>query len=445
MRAASHHYVETIFALSSGALPAGLAVIRLSGADVRFGLETLTGSVPPARQACLRTIRNRNNLELDRGIVLFFPQPASFTGEDCAELHVHGGRAVVSAVMQALRDIDGFRQAEAGEFTRRAFENGRIDLTAVEGLADLISAQTEMQRRLALEQAQGGPARLYDGWAKRLTHERALIEAGLDFADEGDVPDGVAGDVGRRLEQLAGELENHLCQGRASEMVREGMRVVIAGAPNAGKSTLMNALARRPVSIVSDEPGTTRDIVSVTLDLGGYIVHVQDTAGLRDDAGKVEREGIRRARDAMATADVVLYLHDLSNPAGSGATELPVENGILVGSKADLVESDADGPVDIRLSAETGEGVEDLLGLLEQKVGALAGVSGQMAPMRERHRQQIQLCLAHVQRVVASPDLAGELVAEELRAAAEALGRITGWVDVEDLLDVIFGSFCIGK
>ena len=328
-------YEGTIYALSSGALPSGVAVMRISGPGTRFGLETLCGCVPAAREATLRTIRDRNGLALDRGLVIFFPGPASFSGEDCAELHLHGGRAVVAAVSEALGALEGFRYAEAGEFTRRAFENGKLDLTRVEGLADLVAAQTEMQRRMALDQAGGALQALYDGWMRRLTHCRALVEAGLDFSDEDDVPEDVSDGVRSDIRDIRGEMAAHLDRARTGEFVRDGCRVAIAGAPNAGKSSLLNALARREVAIVSDEPGTTRDVLTVTLDLDGYAVIVQDTAGLREAVEKVEQEGIRRAQAAIDAADIVLFLCDLSSMASVPAVVR--DKTILVGTKADLV------------------------------------------------------------------------------------------------------------
>ena len=287
-----------------------MAVIRISGPGVRFGLETLIGSVPEPRRATLRSIGRGSAKPIDRGLVLFFPAPESFTGEDVAELHVHGGRAVVAAVLAELAGFAGFRPAEAGEFTRRAFLNGRMDLTEVEGLADLIAAETEAQRRQAVRQAGGALRVLYDGWRERLVRARALIEAELDFADEDDIPASVSGGAFAEARAVGQEIAAHLAD-RRGERLREGAEVVVLGPPNAGKSSLINAIAQRDVAIVAPEPGTTRDLIEVRLDLGGYPVTLVDTAGLRDAAGEVEREGIRRARVRAEGADVVLWLADL--------------------------------------------------------------------------------------------------------------------------------------
>ncbi len=285
---------DTIFALSSGPPPSGVAVIRLSGPGVRFGLETLVESVPEPRHASLRSIRGRDGEVIDRGLVLFFPGPASFTGEDVAELHVHGGRAVVAAVLAAVEPLPGFRPAEAGEFTRRAFANQRMDLTQVEGLADLIAAETEAQRRQALRQADGALGRRYESWRNVLIHARALVEAELDFAEEDDVPPRASAPVWDSVALLEKEIVNHI-EDRRGERLRDGVEIVILGPPNAGKSSLLNAIANRDVAIVTPEAGTTRDLIEVKLDLGSMPVTLVDTAGLRQTASLVESEGIRRA------------------------------------------------------------------------------------------------------------------------------------------------------
>lgn len=435
---------ETIFALSSGAPPAGIAIVRISGARVRFAIETFCGSLPPARKAVLRSIRSNRSEDIDTGLVLFFPAPHSFTGEDCGEFHIHGGRSVISALLAELGRLPGFRPAEAGEFTRRAFENGRLDLTAVEGLSDLVAAETEMQRRLALEHARGKLASLYDEWARTLTRCRALVEAGIDFADEGDVPDDVAEDIRAELGLLRIALAAHLEDAKAGAIIRDGFRVAIAGPPNAGKSSLMNALARRDVSIVSPEPGTTRDILTVTLDLGGYAVILQDLAGLRETAGAVEQEGIRRAMGAIAEADLVLLLGDHEEPPAAGLLDMNVAI-VRVGTKSDLVAPEMLSWADISISTVTGAGLPELVDLLKRRVAAATARSANTIPARLRQRGCLAQALDHLDRAVRDDRLPAELLAEELRAAAQSLGRITGRVDVEDLLDVIFASFCIGK
>ena len=316
---------DTIFALSSGPVPAGVAVIRASGPGVRFGLETLVGSLPQPRQAAVRAIRRRNGELLDRGLVLFFAAPASFTGQDVAELQVHGGRAVVAAILNALSDLPGFRPAEPGEFTRRAFENGKAELTEVEGLADLIAAETEAQRRQALDQASGSLARLLEGWRGRLVRARALLEAGLDFVDEEDVDPMVLAASRREAALLAREMGDVIAAGDWGERVRRGFEVVLLGAPNVGKSSLLNALARREAAIVTEEPGTTRDMIEVAIEIAGHAVTLVDTAGLRDAESAVEREGIRRARRRGDAADLVLLLYDNEHPVA----EAPIGTAVL--------------------------------------------------------------------------------------------------------------------
>jgi len=439
------YHMDTIFALSSGAVPAAVAIIRLSGPRVRPVLETLTGSVPEPRRAGLRTVRDCGGAVIDRALVLYFPGPQSFTGEDCAEVHVHGGRAVVGALMRCLASIEGLRSAEPGEFTRRAFENGRMDLTEVEGLADLIAAETEMQRRQALEQSAGGLSEAYDRWRNMLTRSRAMIEADFDFADEEDVPGSVADTIWRSLSSLATEIDTHLSGSRAGEIIRDGYRIVILGAPNAGKSSLMNTLACRDIAIVSEELGTTRDVLEVHLDIAGFPVVLSDTAGLRDSAGEVEREGMRRAFRAAAAADLIVLLEDVSHPVAIDIADLDQDKILRVGSKADLAD-DADADTDAcRVSVKTRDGLDTLLGAIEQRVRAAAGGFSAAVPNRQRHREYLQACLSHLQAAVDGTDLPLEVRAEELRRAAAMLGRLTGHVDAEDLLDVIFSEFCIGK
>jgi tRNA modification GTPase len=435
---------DTIFALSSGPPPSGVAIIRLSGPRVRFALETLTDSIPEPRRASLRSLRTLNGERIDDGLVLFFPAPASFTGEDVAEFHVHGGRAVVAAVAVALAALPGFRPADAGEFTRRAFANGRLDLTQVEGLADLVQAETEAQRRQALRQADGALGTLYDGWREHLIRARALLEAELDFPDEDDVPGSVsvqAWDIVARLEQ---EMVNHLAD-RRGERIRDGAEIVILGAPNAGKSSLLNAIARREVAIVTPEPGTTRDLIEVRIDLGGYPVTVVDTAGLREADGAVEREGIRRAEARAAGADMVLWLSD-----GTAVERMPppLPDAIHVLTKADLIDSASQRSLpayDALVSASTGDGLQALLELLAARVAASLMPSEAALITRARHRAAVEAAAAGLRRARLGSTLPLELRAEELRSASDALARITGRIDVEDLLDVIFGDFCIGK
>ncbi len=437
--------METIFALSSGAVPAAVAIVRVSGPAVRFGLETIVGAVPEPRKARLCDLRDADGSIIDRALVLFFPEPHSFTGEDCVEFQLHGGRAVIAALQRRLALLEGYRSAEPGEFTRRAFENGRMDLTAVEGLADLISAQTEMQRRLALEQSAGALSVLYEGWREQLVRARAMIEAEFDFADEDDVPGSVAETVWKGLADLAGQIAAHLERSHAGEIIRDGFRIVILGAPNAGKSSLLNALARRDIAIVSDEVGTTRDVLELHLDIGGCPVTVFDTAGLREAAGAVEQEGMRRALAAAGRADLILVLEDLSDPRPIDLTSLDRDRVLMVGTKVDLSTPAETDPYDCCISVVDQTGMESLIGLVSARVEDAVGSLATALPTRKRHREYLVRCLDHLRLAVDGTDMALELRAEELRHAGEMLGRLTGRIDVDDLLDVIFGEFCVGK
>ena len=434
-------FTETIYALSSGAVPAGLAVIRISGPQVVEVIGSMVSKPVPARTTALRTIRTRNGEVLDNGLVLFFPGPNSFTGEDVVEFHLHGGRAVVSAVYRELSLFPGLRQAMAGEFSRRAFEKGKLDLLEIEGLADLISAETEMQRRLALEQSSGGLSAIYEGWAQRLTRGRALIEAELDFPDEDDVPGSVSDQVWSDMIELTKEIRQHLGMARTGEIIRDGFKVVIAGLPNAGKSSLMNALVRRDIAIVTDIAGTTRDVLSTDLDIDGFLVKLYDTAGLRETEEVVEREGIRRARIAMEAADLIIFIEDMSVPP-EGST---VPSSVLrVGTKADLpaISSSA---YDVRISVETGAGLNELRQAIGDRLRERVPPHSLAIPTRTRHNDSLAECVAAIESAIANDRVDLDLRAEQLRMAGTALGRITGRVDVENLLDVIFGEFCIGK
>jgi len=436
------HATDTIYALSSGGLPAGVAVVRLSGARAIEIAETLVGSLPTAREATLKTIRTRNGLTLDQGLILTFPAPASFTGEDCVELQVHGSKAVVASLFEELAAFEDCRLAENGEFTRRALENGKMDLVEVEGLADLISAETEMQRRLAMEHSAGKLSALYDGWAERLTRARALIEAELDFADEDDVPGSVSDQVWTDMTALAVEIERHLEGASFGEIIRDGLKIVIAGEPNAGKSSLMNALAKREVAIVTDIAGTTRDVLHVDLDIEGYAVRLYDTAGLRETEEVVEREGIRRALHTIAEADLVLSLAEIGKEARV-IFEGFEGRVVRIGTKCDL--HDAAGDYDLFLSVVTGAGFDALHDAIRNELSVRAAGFSLALPSRLRHRELLteSLRLLHL---ACKEDQAGlDIRAEYLRLAAHRLGRITGQVDVEDLLDVIFSEFCIGK
>jgi tRNA modification GTPase len=443
---------DTIVAPASGLGLAAIAVIRISGRKTRDVLEALCGGVPEPRHASLREIGPPRWSKLDRGLVLWFPGPASFTGEDMAELHVHGSRAVMHEVIAAVLSLGGTRLAEPGEFVRRAFENGKLDLTEVEGLADLINAETEAQRRQALAQAEGSLRALYEGWREELLRAQALIEAGLDFADEGDV----IADVSLKADAIAAGLlvaiSRHLSD-RSGERLRDGLRVVIAGPPNAGKSSLLNALAKRDVAIVSEEAGTTRDVIEVHLDLGGVPVMLIDTAGLREAQGMVEAEGIRRALARAEDADLVLWLVDATAPVweppfdvtgGKIGQSWTMGAQICVLNKVDLATVSG-GPDRIEISAKTGEGIDRLIAALHE-AAALATESGAGSPLmtRARHRTELESAQAALDRFGDS-SLSPELKAEELRIAARHLGRLTGHIDVEEVLGAIFAEFCIGK
>jgi tRNA modification GTPase len=437
-------FPDTIFALSSGRPPSGVAVVRLSGAASRASLEAIAGKLPEPRRAELTTFRDVSGDVIDRGLALFFPGPASFTGEDCAEFHLHGGRAVVEALSSVLAGLAGLRPAEPGEFTRRAFLNGKMDLVEVEALADLVAAETEAQRRFAVISAGGAQSELYAAWRRRILHARAMIEAELDFADESDVPGSVADEVWRDVAALADEIDEHISGFHRAEILREGFSVVIVGAPNAGKSSLLNALAKRDVAIVTDEPGTTRDLVQVALDLDGVKVVITDTAGIREGAGKVEAIGIERALASAREADLVLHLEDLS----ASHAKLPLARGkadiVEVGSKVDLVGDGVRDEIRLRISARTGAGIAELLQLISARASAAAGGSGSMFPARARHVALLKEASTAL-RGALREEAGLELRAEELRRAATAFGKIAGTIDVEEVLGVIFGEFCIGK
>ena len=432
----------TIFALSSGRLPAGVAIVRVSGPAARRVVEDLSGSVPAPRRAALRTVHDRLGEMIDEGIVLFFPGPNSFTGEDVGEFQLHGGRAVVSKLLSALSEMEGLRHAEPGEFSQRAFLNGRLDLVEAEALADLIEAETESQRRLALRAAGGSSSRTYDGWRERILHARAMIEAELDFSDEGDVPGSVSEVVWADIRSLLAEIESHVAGYRRAEIIRDGFRVAIVGAPNAGKSSLLNALASRDAAIVADEPGTTRDVVEVPLDLGGMKVIVSDTAGLRAPTGAVEAIGIDRSRGVAKSSDIVLLLEA---PDAPFCENLEVNGEVLrVWNKLDLGDPTIRSGSDLRVSALTGEGIETLLEFIGKAAVARTGSSAEPLPFKLRHVEMLRSCGLALEGALRE-ELPLELRAEELRIAGDDVGRITGKIDPEEVLGEIFSRFCIGK
>jgi tRNA modification GTPase len=403
----------------------------------------LAGRLPPPRSARRRRLTDpATGDQLDDGLVLWFPGPDSATGEDVAELHLHGSRAVLAAVTDALVRL-GLRLAEPGEFTRRAFLNGKLDLLQAEAIADLSAAETEAQRRQALRQLGGELGDLYRGWSRRLTRVLAHLEAAIDFPDE-DLPPQIENSILEESRALCSEIERHLADGHRGERLRDGIMVAIVGPPNAGKSSLLNRIARREAAITSPVAGTTRDIVEVAIDLAGFPVVLADTAGLRNSDDLVEQEGLRRALQRATEAEIRLFVFDARSPAEAcGAAAWPGPDTILVANKIDLVAAGCELPSPaLPISALTGEGIDALLSALGERVAQSYRLETPVLT-RARHRQALEDAAASLRRSVDA--LLPELRAEDLRLASRSLGRITGVVDVEDLLDVIFRDFCIGK
>lgn len=479
---------DTIFALASAPGRSGVAVIRLSGphaGSALLGLAPDLKALPAPRRATRvflfdsdstsdysesesnnqnntpfadRSYRDCNESEsspgvsahrdetlIDDGLAIWFPAPASFTGEDVVELHVHGGGAVLDAMMACLARLPGLRPAEPGEFSRRAFEHGKLDLTAAEAIADLVDAETTAQRRQALAQMGGALAELYDGWRAQLVGALAYLEACIDFSEE-DIPDDLMARSAETLSALRDSIDEHLQDNGIGERIRDGFRVALTGAPNVGKSSLLNALAKRDVAIVSDIAGTTRDILEVPMDLGGFAATLIDTAGLRETEDAIEIEGVRRARAVADTADVRIHLIDGSD--SESFSDVP-EGALVVVNKMDLVSGAPEIDGMLPLSVKTGAGLDDFVSALTARVRALATTRAGDAPplTRARHRRALEDCVAALDRAKdgALNDQDMEMIAEDMRVAAQALGRITGRIDVEDLLDKIFRDFCIGK
>lgn len=438
--------VDTIVALSSGAVPAGVAVIRLSGPEAGPVLVGMLGQLPAPRKLILSDITLDGEV-LDRGLVAWMPGPHSFTGEDCAELQLHGSPAVVRAVLRRLAARPGIRLAEAGEFTRRAFESGKLDLTEVEGLGDLIVAETENQRKLAHARLEGGLTRQVEGWREQLLDMRADIEARLDFSDEGDVEEQSATWAYDAL-KLKDAITMVAGQVRSGRIVRDGFRVVLAGPPNVGKSSLLNALSKSDAAIVSDEAGTTRDLKEIPLDINGQLVTLIDSAGLRETTSRAETIGVERARDAMRSADLVLWLQAPDVPAeappdlGWSSVEHPNGPSLLrIGTKSDLGVT---AQVQHAVSVTTGVGIDALLQQLYEASGATFASAAELLVSRERDHEALWAArLALVDAVAHVAEL--ELAAEDLRRASYALERLLGRIDVETVLDRLFSSFCIGK
>jgi tRNA modification GTPase len=432
---------DTIFALSSGRGRSGVAVVRVSGPQAGAAIGTLTGTGPAQpRLAARRRILTATGEPIDDGLVLWFPAPASFTGEDVAEFHVHGGRAVVDALLAALGELPGLRPADAGEFTRRAVENGKFDLTQAEALADLVNAETEAQRRQALRQYGGALSALYEGWRTELIGAGAWAEAAIDFSDE-ELPADTLAKAKTQATDVLEQIQAHLNDARWGEILREGFHLTVIGPPNSGKSSLVNALARREVAIVSEMAGTTRDVLEVHLDLGGYPVIVADTAGLRESADAVESEGVRRALARAEQADAVLLLMDATaRDRMERAAEFPGKPVLKVWNKADLPHPERAG---LAISVRTGAGMDELLNRVGDMVRNTLPADAPAPLTRDRHRHTLQQAEQALTRALSAHAL--ELLAEEFRVALGHLGQLTGRVDVEDLLDVIFANFCIGK
>jgi tRNA modification GTPase len=464
-----HNQIATIYALASAAGRAGVSVVRVSGPLARESLLSLVPSLKlRPRMAHLVKLTNPVSREtIDQALVLYFNSPASYTGEDVVEYHLHGSRAVVDALLNYLSKQPGHRMAEAGEFTRRAFENGKMDLTAAEAVADLIDAETEAQQQLALDQLGGSLSNLYEDWAARLSKALAYLEADIDFPDE-DLPDGVAAQVRPVIEELLTKMGSHLNDNRRGERLRDGIQVAVIGAPNAGKSSLVNILAQRDVAIVSDQAGTTRDIIEVHLNLGGFPVIIADTAGLRPDQmtnkghDLIESEGMRRALARAEQADIQLLIFDgaslphidphslalVNEKTIIGVNKIDVNPNAIEQLEAHLRgafgASNAQGRPVIGFSVSRETGLEALGQILVDQIREIMGqYRAQPSLTRARHRTALEDCRVCLTRAMTAP--LPELMAEDVRLAQRALGRITGRVHVEELLDIIFGDFCIGK
>lgn len=433
----------TIFAPATASGKAGVAIIRISGPQARLVPEKMCGIMTPTPRKALRArvFTLDGQYQIDDALLLWFPNPASFTGEDVVELQLHGGRAIMSAVLNELGKLDGFRPADRGEFTRRAVENGKMDLTAAEGLADLVDAETEQQRRQALRQMGGALAKVYEEWREELIHLLAWMEAYIDFPEE-EVPADVSDSVREKITNLSNKIAEHLNDGRRGERLREGFQMAIVGAPNAGKSSLMNRLAQRDVAIVSSTAGTTRDIIEVHLDINGYPVVIADTAGLRETNEEIEAEGVRRAKARAEESDLILFITDaLENHSDSEMIDFSEDKIIRVMNKADMINPRIDGS--IWISAKTGQGIDELLKKIGEVVENTMSLREEPSLTRLRHRTALQECSTALNSSLQAPEI--ELMTEDLRIAMRSLGKITGQVDVEELLDIIFKDFCIGK
>ena len=435
--------MDTIFALSSGKLPSGVAVIRVSGDMTQTIVKTLLGRLPTPRLMTYGKLVSQDGDFLDSALTVFFPSPHSFTGEDCAEFHLHGGKAVVERFLNELAKFDTCRLAEPGEFSRRAFFNGKLDLTEAEGLADLIEAETESQRRLAIMGASGKLATLYRQWRSNLIKARAMIEAELDFSDEEDVPGSVSDIVWNNLRALSRSISDFIEKSERVASMRDGIKIVIVGAPNAGKSSIINRLSGFDVAIVTDEAGTTRDALETRIVIDGYQILLTDTAGLRETENKVEKLGIEVAYNRVKDADLVLLVDDLSNPV---AIKLPETSAEIwhVGNKVDLAKGSLE-TWPIQFSTKTGEGFDSFVKAIASFCSNFSYDVGEVVTARKRQLTLLKTAISEIDHAIRYEERDLSLRAEHLRLAADSLGRITGDIDVEDILDVIFSQFCIGK
>ena len=435
---------DTIFALSSGGLPSGVAVIRISGPNSRIVIETMCPAFEFGRSSGLSPIYFSNSTNvIDKGLVLSFVGPASFTGEDVVEFQVHGGKGVVDSILSSLSTLQDFRHADAGEFTYRAFENGKLDLTQAEGIADLIASETESQRKLAYDQSAGKARAKIEDWLSRLVKMRAFIEAEIDFVEEDDIPGSVSEQVWVDVDRMISEISSGLDSINAGEIIRDGFKVALMGKPNSGKSTLLNSLAGRDVAIVSDQPGTTRDIIEVRLNLGGQIVVVSDTAGIHDTDDAIEKEGIRRALEAAEHTNFGVWLHAAGDKEAINAPKAD----LVVFTKSDLGAPILQGNAEehLKISAKTNTGIDALIEIIAEKASAGFANNGEILFSRERQKSGLLHALNALGLAKSGIDDPLEIRAENMRIASDALGKIVGRVDVEDILGAIFSEFCVGK
>ncbi len=435
---------DTIFALSSGGLPSGVALIRISGPKSRVVIETMCPAFEFGQSVGLSPICFADTKEvIDKGLVLSFVGPASFTGEDVVELQVHGGKGVVDSLLYSLSSLPGLRHADAGEFTYRGFENGKLDLTQAEGIADLIASETESQRKLAYDQSAGKARAKIESWLSRLIKMRAFIEAEIDFVEEEDIPGSVSNQVWNDVDGMIDEISSGLDSTNAGEIIRDGFKVTLMGKPNSGKSTLLNSLAGRDVAIVSDQPGTTRDIIEVRLNLGGQIVIVSDTAGIHDTEDAIEKEGIRRALESAEQTNFGIWLHAVGDEAAIDAANAD----LVILTKSDLgIDEDSQNPDDyLQISAKTNSGIDALIKIISDKATAGSANSNEIFFSRQRQKTGLLQALEFLKLAKAGTDEPLEIRAENMRIASDALGKIVGRVDVEDILGAIFSEFCVGK